>query len=160
MSNFFDFKIKTINGDLLDFSKLKGNKILVVNTASECGLTPQYAQLQELYENYKSQGLQILAFPCNDFGGQEPGSAETIKEFCTLNYGVTFPIMEKVAVKGSKIHPVYAWLTQKETNGVENVEITWNFQKFLINPDGTYKAFLPPTESPFSETILQWLNQK
>jgi len=158
MSNFYDLSANTINGILKNFTDFKGKKLLVVNTASECGLTPQYAQLQELYKEYNKKGFEVLAFPCNDFGAQEPGSAENIREFCTMQYGVSFPIFEKISIKGKGKSDVYNWLTSKALNKVEDVEIQWNFQKFLINADGSYYKSLAPSVLPLDEEILNWLS--
>jgi glutathione peroxidase len=131
-SSIYSFKVTALDGSTIDFAKFKGKKILIVNTASECGYTPQYADLQKLYEGYKSK-LVIIGFPANNFGGQEPGSNAEIKEFCKKNYGVSFPIAEKVSVKGDDIHPLFKWLTNKTENGVMDAEIKWNFTKFLLD---------------------------
>ena len=128
-SGFYDFKVKTLEGADFDFSSLKGKKVMVVNTASKCGYTPQYKDLEEVYERYQDD-LVIIGFPANNFMNQEPGSASEIREFCTENYGVTFPIMEKISVKGKDIHPLYQWLTSKAKNGVIDSEVKWNFQKY------------------------------
>jgi glutathione peroxidase len=133
---FFDFTVKTIDGEDFLLSQLKGHKIMVVNVASQCGYTPQYAQLQELYDKYKSNNFTIVAFPANNFGQQEPGTNAEIKDFCSLNYGVTFPLMAKISTKGADIAPIYKWLTDKNENGKENAEVLWNFQKFLIDREG------------------------
>ena len=128
------FKVPSIDGGTIDFSKFKGKKILVVNTASKCGYTPQYADLEKLYEQYKSK-LVIVGFPANNFGGQEPGSNAEINAFCQKNYGVTFTMAEKVSVKGDDTHPLFKWLTSKTENGVMDAEIKWNFTKFLLKRD-------------------------
>ncbi|MGM0648657.1 MAG: glutathione peroxidase, partial [Bacteroidota bacterium] len=120
---FHDFVVQDINGKDFDFSQLKGKKVLVVNTASKCGFTPQYEGLQDLYEKYKDQDFTIIGFPANNFMNQEPGSDEEIKSFCTTNYGVTFPMMSKISVKGDNMHPVYQWLTQKSKNGKEDSKV-------------------------------------
>ncbi len=156
--SFFDLEIHSLDGKPFDIKKLRGKKLLIVNTASACGLTPQYAQLQELYAHSQNKNFEILAFPCNDFAGQEPGSAEQIAEFCSTNYGVTFPIMEKVKIKSSPIHPVYEWLTQKSKNGVEDSVVEWNFHKYLIDENGNYVASIAATESPLSEQILSFFD--
>ncbi|MBL7964380.1 MAG: glutathione peroxidase [Flavobacteriales bacterium] len=158
MSNFFELSVRSLTGDTVNLSRYRGNKIMVVNTASECGYTPQYRQLQELYIAYQDKGFVVLGFPSNDFGRQEPGSAEEIAVFCEKNYGVTFPMMEKVVTKGAGQHPVYAWLTRKELNGKLNTEVSWNFQKFLINADGTLHTTLAPATDPMSEPVLSWLD--
>jgi glutathione peroxidase len=128
-----DFKCKTLDDKEFSFSSLKGKKIMIVNTASECGYTPQYKDLQALYEKYKNSNFVIIGFPCNDFGGQEPGSAGEIQSFCSKNYGVTFPLMEKVVVKGDNKCEIYKWLTSKTENGVEDSKVNWNFNKYLID---------------------------
>ena len=156
-SDFYDFKVKTLEGADFDFSSLKGKKVMVVNTASKCGNTPQYKDLQELYERYEGK-LIIIGFPANNFLSQEPGSAEDIRNFCTLNYGVTFPMMEKISVKGKDMHPVYKWLTSKEKNGVMDSEVTWNFQKFLVDENGKLVDVVKPKEKPGSEKVMAFLS--
>ena len=156
MKNLHDFKIKAIDGSEYDLAKLKGKKVLLVNTASECGLTPQYEQLQELYDNTDRNKLEIIAFPANNFGGQEPGTNEEIATFCQQNYGVTFPVMGKVSVKGNDKHPVFHWLTHKAENGVADIDITWNFQKFLIDERGQLVKSVGPQTLPIDEEILSW----
>src|SRR5512135_1819178 len=128
---FYDFKVKTLEGKEFDFSSLKGKKVMIVNTASKCGFTPQYSDLEELYEKY-SDRLVIIGFPANNFANQEPGSAAEIREFCTEKYNITFPLMEKISVKGSDMHPLYRWLTSKSENGVMDCEGRCNFQKYVI----------------------------
>jgi glutathione peroxidase len=156
-----DFKAKTIDGKDFDFASLKGKKVLIVNTASECGYTPQYETLQKLYEKYQSTGkFEIIGFPCNQFGAQEPGSAEEIQTFCKKNYGVTFPIMEKIDVKGEKQHEIYKWLTHKTENGVEDSEVRWNFNKYLIDENGHYVKHLGSGVEPMSEEITNWIDGK
>ncbi len=155
-NSIHQFKVAALDGGTIDFSSFKGKKILVVNTASECGYTPQYAGLQQLYEKYGSK-LAIVGFPSNDFGGQEPGSKEEIKSFCQKNYGVTFPMAEKITVKGNDAHEVYQWLTSKEKNGVQSSEVKWNFNKFLLDENGVLlKKFDSDTE-PLSESITELL---
>jgi len=158
-SGFYDFKVKTLEGDTFDFSKLKGKKVMIVNTASKCGFTPQYKDLEELYEN-NSDKLVIIGFPANNFLHQEPGSATEIREFCTRNYGVTFPMMEKISVKGKDMHPLYKWLTSKEFNGVMDSEVKWNFQKYLIDENGKLVDVLYSKEKPGSDKVLSWLSSK
>jgi glutathione peroxidase len=158
--NFYDFSVKTIDGNALSLSEFKGKKIMVVNVASKCGLTPQYKQLQALFEKYGNNDFVIIAFPANNFGAQEPGTSKEIKEFCTENYGVTFPIMEKISVKGNDIAPVYQWLTQKTKNGKDDAEVTWNFQKFLIDENGNWVKSFPPRTSPDNEEIIKWIENK
>jgi len=155
--NFHSFKVKNIEGKEFDLASLKGKKVLVVNTASKCGLTPQYRQLQEFYEMYGGSGFTIVAFPANNFLSQEPGSNEEIKTFCEKNYGVTFPIMEKISVKGNDIHQVFKWLTNKSENGKMDATVQWNFQKFLIDENGNLVDVLSPRESPDSEKIINWI---
>ena len=127
--SFYDFTVKTIDGKDFPLSSLKGKKVLVVNVASKCGLTPQYAQLEKLYEKYKDNDFVIIGFPANNFMGQEPGSNEEIAQFCSLNYDVTFPMMAKISVKGKEIAPLYQWLTEKKLNGKEDAPVQWNFQR-------------------------------
>ena len=146
-----------LNEATIDFSKYKGKKVLIVNTASECGYTPQYADLQKLYEAHKSN-LVIVGFPANNFGGQEPGSNTEIKGFCKKNYGVTFPMAGKVSVKGDDIHPIFKWLTTKSENGVMDAEIKWNFTKFLLDEKGKLIAVFPSKVNPNSEEITKYLN--
>lgn len=160
MRTLHDFSVTDINGNAFDLSSLKGKKVLLVNTASECGLTPQYAQLQELYENYGGEGFEIIGFPSNDFAGQEPGSEADIASFCQKNYGVTFPMMAKVQVKGNGVAPVYAWLTRKSENGVSDYEVKWNFHKFLIDEQGKLVRDIAPQASPLDEDILDWVGVK
>ena len=136
MKNFYDIEAKTIDGEAVKLEQFKGKTLLIVNTASKCGFTGQYDGLQELYETYKDRGFVILGFPSNDFLKQEPGSNEEIASFCKLNYGVTFPMFEKISVKGDAQHPLYQFLTSKETNPEFSGKISWNFNKFLISKDG------------------------
>lgn len=156
--NFYQLSATDINGRPYPMSALKGHKVMVVNTASECGFTPQYKQLEELYEKYKADGFIIIGFPSNDFGGQEPGDEKQIAAFCEKNYGVTFPLMAKVATKGEGQSPVYAWLTEKKENGVLDSEVKWNFQKYLIDENGHLVKMLPSAVEPLSEPVLHWLD--
>lgn len=156
-TNFHSFTVRTIDGDIFPLSSLKGKKVMVVNVASKCGLTPQYEQLQKLYEKYRDRNFVVVAFPANDFGAQEPGSSQEIREFCTRNYGVSFPVMEKISVKGNEISPLYRWLTLKSDNGKEDAEVTWNFQKFLIDENGEWVKMIPPRTSPDSPEIISWI---
>ena len=158
--SFYDFAVKTIDGKEFSLSSLKGKKVLVVNVASKCGLTPQYAQLEKLYEKYKDKDFVIIGFPANNFMGQEPGSNEEIAQFCSLNYGVTFPMMAKISVKGKEIAPLYQWLTEKKLNGKEGASVQWNFQKFMIDENGNWVGFASPKESPFSEKIVTWIEKE
>lgn len=146
------FKVKALDGGQIDFSEFKGKKILIVNTASECGYTPQYKVLQQLYDTYKDK-LVVIGFPSNDFGGQEPGSNTEIKAFCTKNYGVSFPMGAKIDVKGNDIAPLYQFLTQKNKNGVLDAEIKWNFNKFLLNEKGEIIKKFESSVDPMSEEI-------
>ena len=154
------FKVKDINGDVFDMASLKGKKVLIVNVASKCGNTPQYEQLQEMYDKYKDTGFVVVGFPANDFGSQEPGSRSDIMAFCTENYGVTFPMMDKLSTKGEKQSPLYEWLTQKSKNGVSDSEVTWNFQKYMIDKDGKLVDFASPKEKPNSDKIISWIESK
>lgn len=153
------FTVETLEGDQFDFSSLKGKKIMVVNTASKCGLTPQYKDLQALYEQYGSEKFVIVGFPANNFMKQEPGSNEEIAAFCERNYGVTFPMMAKIDVKGNDIHPIYSFLTQKEKNGVMDSKVTWNFQKYLINEEGVLEKVISPRTSPVDEEVIAWITK-
>jgi glutathione peroxidase len=155
--SIYEFKVPSLEGSTIDFSKYKGKNILVVNTASKCGYTKQYADLEKLYEQYKGN-LVIIGFPANNFGEQEPGSNEEIKEFCEKNYGVKFPMAEKVSVKGDDIHPLFKWLTSKQENGVMDAEIKWNFTKFLLDKNGKLIAVFPSAVNPMSEEITKYLN--
>ena len=150
--NIYGFKVASLDGSTIDFSTFKGKKILIVNTASQCGYTPQYKELEELYEKYKGT-LVIVGFPANNFGEQEPGTNTEIKAFCTKNYGVTFPMAEKISVKGNDMAPIYKWLTQKDQNGVLDAEIKWNFNKFLLDEHGKMIAYFPSKVTPMSEEI-------
>jgi glutathione peroxidase len=150
------YKVKSIDGKQIDFASFKGKKILVVNTASQCGYTPQYKALEKVYEQYKGK-LVIIGFPCNQFGGQEPGTNAEIISFCEKNYGVTFPLADKIDVKGADIAPVYQWLTQKSKNGVLDASISWNFNKFLLDENGKMIAYFPSNVTPDSQEILSRL---
>lgn len=153
------FKVTTLTGEEFDFSALKGKKIMVVNTASECGLTPQYEQLQAVYEKYQNKGFTIVGFPANNFGAQEPGSNQQIAAFCQKNYGVTFPMMSKISVKGDDMHEVYQFLTQKSKNGLEDSEVAWNFQKYLLDEDGYLVKVIHPKVLPNDDEIIQWIEK-
>jgi glutathione peroxidase len=156
---FHDFKVTDIDGKEFALSSLKGKKVLVVNVASKCGLTPQYAKLQELYEKYGNKDFVIIGFPANNFAGQEPGTDAEIREFCTKNYGVTFPIMSKIDVTGESKAPLYKWLTEQARNGKMDAEVTWNFQKFMIDENGNWVDFVAPKEDPFCDKIVQWIEK-
>ena len=155
---FYDYKVTDIDGKPFDLSSLKGKKVLVVNTASKCGNTPQYSELEKLYEEYKSKDFVVIGFPANNFMGQEPGSNEEIKNFCTENYGVSFPLMSKISVKGKDMDPLYHWLTSKDLNGVMDSQVSWNFQKYMIDEKGHLVDMVAPREKPYSEKIVNWLN--
>ncbi len=158
--SFYDFKVKTLDGEDFDFSQLKGKKVMIVNTASKCGFTPQYEQLEEIYKKYGGDNFIIIGFPANNFKQQEPGSDKEIKEFCILNYGVTFPMMSKISVKGPDIHPLYKWLTSKELNGVMDSSVKWNFQKYLINENGVLEKVYYSAVKPDSNEIIEWITKK
>jgi glutathione peroxidase len=159
-NGFYDFKVKTLDGGTFDFATLKGKRVLIVNTASKCGFTPQYKDLEELYKRYGGEKFVIIAFPANNFANQEPGTAAEIKEFCTKNYGVTFPMMEKISVKGNDMNPVYQWLTSKSENGLMDSEVKWNFQKYLIDENGNLKDVVYSKDSPLSDKIVAWVSAK
>jgi glutathione peroxidase len=156
VSSIHQFKVEGIDGVEIDFAQFKGKKIIVVNVASECGYTPQYQQLQELYKEFKDN-LVIIGFPANDFGAQEPGSNVEIQQFCTSVYGVRFPMAAKISVTGPNRHPIYEWLTRKDLNGELNAEVQWNFCKFLLDEKGKLLQFLPSAISPLDDQILNWV---
>ena len=156
-NSIYDFTMNDIDGKPVDLAKYKGKKLLLVNVASKCGYTPQYAELQELYEAYKDK-LTILAFPANNFGGQEPGSSKDIKSFCSENYGISFPIFEKISVKGVDKHPLYRWLSDKKQNGWNNEEPSWNFCKYFINEKGELIKFFPSAVKPMDSEILKLID--
>ena len=153
----YDFKVTALDGSAFDLSSLKGKKVMVVNTASKCGLTPQYKDLEALYKQYGDDKFVIIGFPANNFAQQEPGSNKEISEFCTKNYGVTFPMMSKISVTGDNIDPLYKWLTSKEENGVMDAPVQWNFQKFLIDENGKLVDMVPPKELPTSEKVIKFI---
>jgi glutathione peroxidase len=156
----YQFNVQDLSGNAYDFAALKGKKIMIVNTASECGLTPQYEQLQAVYEKYKDQNFVIVGFPANNFGSQEPGSNAQIASFCQKNYGVTFPMMAKISVEGNDQHPVYQFLTQKAKNGLEDSEVQWNFQKYLIHENGELAKVISPRVLPTDSEIINWIEGK
>ena len=158
-NGFYDFSVKNIDGKDFAFNTLKGKTVLVVNTASECGYTPQYKELEELYKKYKEKGLIVLGFPANNFGGQEPGTNSEIKTFCEKNYGVSFFMMEKISVKGEDAHPFYQWLCKKELNGVGDAEVKWNFNKFLISKEGKWLKHFGSRTNPMSEEITSLIEK-
>ena len=159
-TSFYDLKTKTIDGKEFDFSSLKGKKVLVVNTASKCGYTPQYEDLEKLYQTYKDKNFVIIGFPANNFMRQEPGTNSDIKEFCTKNYGVTFQMMEKISVKGDDMDAIYLWLTSKTKNGKMDSEIKWNFQKYMIDEKGNLVDIAYSKEKPMSDKIVNWISAK
>lgn len=155
-NTIYNFKVPSIEGGTIDFSQFKGKKILVVNTASKCGYTPQYEGLEKLYKEHKDQ-LVIVGFPANNFKGQEPGTNEEILEFCKVRFGVTFPLASKVDVVGDNTHPLFKWLTTKDQNGVLDATIAWNFNKFLLDENGKLLAYFPSKTTPESADILKYL---
>lgn len=156
--NIYQFKVKDLEGNDFDFASLKGKKILIVNTASKCGLTPQYKDLETIYEKYKDNNFVIIGFPANNFASQEPGSNKEIGEFCQRNYGVTFPMMGKISVKGNDMDKIYQFLTQKSKNGLQDSEVEWNFQKYLINENGELEKVISPRVLPTDAEIVDWIN--
>ncbi len=155
----YDFTVLDIEGNSFSFSTLKGKKIMIVNTASKCGLTPQYKDLQSLHERYKDSNFVIVGFPANNFMSQEPGTNEDIAQFCEKNYGVTFLMMEKISVKGNDQHPLYQYLTSKDRNGLSDEEVKWNFQKFLMDENGQLIKVISPRTSPLAEEITSWIEE-
>lgn len=155
----YQFTVEDINGKPFALADLKGKKVMIVNTASKCGLTPQYKELEALYQQYKDKDFIIIGFPANNFLGQEPGSNEQIASFCSINYGVTFPMMSKISVKGKNMHPLYQFLTQKSKNGVEDSKVKWNFQKYLIGRDGKLEKVIDPKTLPSSDEVTQWIEK-
>jgi glutathione peroxidase len=156
--SFYDFTVQTIDGQPFNFSDLKGKKVMIVNTASKCGHTPQYKDLELLKKAY-GQKLVIIGFPANNFMNQEPGTNDEIKAFCTSNYGVTFPMMSKISVKGADINPLYQWLTKKSLNGVADSEVQWNFQKYLIDENGKLVGYFKPEVKPLSDDVIMWVTK-
>lgn len=156
MKTIYDFKVKDLSGNDFDFATLKGKKVMIVNTASKCGFTPQYEELQLLYEQYQDSFV-IIGFPANNFGAQEPGTNEEIATFCKKNYGVTFPMMSKISVKGEDMAPIYKYLTQKSQNGLEDSQVEWNFQKYLIDESGHLIKVLKSDVTPTDEQVTDWV---
>lgn len=154
------FKVNDIEGKEFDMATLKGKKVMIVNTASKCGLTPQYEQLEKVYQKYKDQNFVIIGFPANNFMSQEPGTNEEIAAFCQKNYGVSFPMMEKISVKGKDQHPIYTFLTSKKYNGLEDNSVSWNFQKYLINKAGQLEKVISPRTLPDDKEIIDWIEKK
>jgi glutathione peroxidase len=157
--SIYQFKVKDLSGKEFDFASLKGKKILVVNTASKCGYTPQYKDLEAIYEKYKANNFVIVGFPANNFGSQEPGTDSEIGVFCSKNYGVTFPMMSKISVKGDDMAKIYQFLTQKSMNGLQDSKVEWNFQKYLINEKGHLEKVLLSKVSPLDSEVVNWVNQ-
>ncbi|MRX70005.1 glutathione peroxidase [Flavobacterium resistens] len=153
----YQFKVEDLSGKTFDFASLKGKKVLIVNTASKCGLTPQYKDLEAVYKEYKDKNFVIVGFPANNFAGQEPGTNEEIATFCQLNYGVTFPMMDKVSVKGDDMCEVYKFLTQKSKNGLQDSEVEWNFQKYLINEKGELVKVIKPKTLVTDPEVINWI---
>lgn len=156
--NIYDFKINGLEGGVIDFAAFKGKKIMIVNTASKCGFTPQYEELETLYKNYQDK-LVLIGFPSNNFLFQEPGDNQSIAAFCKKNYGVTFPMAEKINVKGKNKHPIYVWLTQKKYNHFSDNKVKWNFQKYLLNENGKLIAIFAPNVKPLSEEITSLIKK-
>lgn len=154
--SIYKIKINSLQGKALDLASFEGKKILFVNVASKCGFTAQYRELQKLYDTYKDQ-LVVIGVPCNQFGRQEPGDSDEIEEFCEINYGVTFPITEKIDVNGSNQHPLYAWLTKKYVNGKQNSSVKWNFQKYLVDDKGQFLDYFYSITKPFNSRITKYL---
>ena len=153
----YQLKVEDLSGNPFDFASLKGKKIMIVNTASKCGLTPQYKDLEAIYKEYKDKGFVIVGFPANNFASQEPGTNEEIGAFCQQNYGVTFPMMDKISVKGDDMNEVYKFLTQKSKNGLQDSEVEWNFQKYLINEKGELVKVIHPKTLPTDPEIINWI---
>jgi glutathione peroxidase len=156
-TTIYQFNVEDLSGKTFDFATLKGKKILIVNTASKCGLTPQYEQLEAVYEKYKAKNFVIIGFPANNFAKQEPGTNDEIGAFCKKNYGVTFPMMSKVSVKGNDMCQLYQFLTQKSKNGLQDSEVEWNFQKYLINEQGELEKVVKPQTLPTDAEIINWI---
>ena len=155
--NIYQFKVQDLSGDTFDFATLKGKKVMIVNTASKCGLTPQYKDLEATYKEYKDKGFVIVGFPANNFASQEPGNNEEIATFCQQNYGVSFPMMDKISVKGDDMAAIYKFLTQKSKNGLQDSEVEWNFQKYLINEKGELVKVIAPRTLVTSPEVLDWI---
>lgn len=157
--NIHQFKAVDLSGNEFDFSTLKGKKVIIVNTASKCGLTAQYESLEAIYKHYQDSNFVIIGFPANNFGAQEPGTNTEIAAFCQRNYGVSFPMMEKVSVKGEDMCAVYQFLTQKAKNGVADSDVEWNFQKYLINEKGELDKVIKPQVAPNDPVIINWIKE-
>jgi glutathione peroxidase len=159
-ASVYDFQLKNIDGQDFNLAQYHGKKLLIVNTASKCGFTPQYKELEELYKTYGGDKFTIIGFPANNFGSQEPGTNTEIQEFCTKNYGVTFPMMEKISVKGDDMAPLYKWLTNKSENGKLDAPVKWNFQKFMIDENGLLVDVAMSNEVPNCDKIVNWIKGK
>jgi glutathione peroxidase len=159
ISSIHQFTANSIEGKVIDLKEFKGKKLIIVNTASECGLTPQFKELQEVYDTFKDKNLIIIGFPTNNFAHQDPGTNTEINSFCQRNYGVTFLMMEKISVKGETMHPIYKWLTSKSLNGVMSSTVKWNFQKYLIDENGFLVDFISPWKKPNCKKIINWIEK-
>lgn len=157
--SFYDFKVTDIHGKIFDFATLKGKKVMIVNTASECSLAPQLKKLEELYEEYGGEDFEIIAFPCNDFANHEPGDNQEIYDVYSQKFGITFPIMAKIAIRGDTMNPVYEWLTNSQENGTLDAKVMWNYQKFLIDKTGHVEDVIWPIGSPKSKRVETWLQE-
>jgi glutathione peroxidase len=157
--SIYQFTAEKLDGTTFNFESLKGKKVLIVNTASKCGYTPQYEQLEAIYKEYKDKGFTVIGFPANNFKSQEPGTNEEIETFCKLNYGVTFPMMAKISVKGEDMSPIYQFLTDKEKNGVKDSEVKWNFQKYLIDQKGHLVEVYYSKTKPDAPEIVNWIKE-
>ena len=158
-TSIYDYKLTDINGKTFDMSELKGKKMLLVNTATECGFHPQFSEMEKLYEDYKDKDFVVVAIPSNDFGNKEPGSNEEIKNYVEDNYGVTFPVMAKTSVTGDNESPLYEWLTKKELNGVMDTKVAWNYQKYMIDENGKLVGIVEAKESPASDKVVEWIEK-
>jgi glutathione peroxidase len=156
-NSFYQFKMKTLDGKLIDFQEYKGKKVLLVNTASKCGYTPQYTELEQLWDSYKDKNVVVLGFPANNFMAQEPGTNDDIMDFCQKNYGVSFPVFEKIDVTGDKQHPLFKWLSHKDQNGWNDQAPSWNFCKYIINEKGELIGFYPSKVKPLDKEIVEKL---
>lgn len=158
--SLYNIRVNTIDGEEITLKKFEGKVLLIVNTASKCGLTPQYSELEKLYQKFGEDKFEILGFPCNQFGNQEPGGSDEIQKFCQINYGVTFPMFEKIDVKGSNIHPLFKHLVEQK-KGLLNDEIKWNFTKFLVDAKGNVVSRFAPTTKPtkLEKKIVDLINQ-
>lgn len=158
-NSFYDFKVTDIHGKIFDFATLKGKKVMVVNTASECSLAPQLIKLEELYEEYGGEDFEIIVFPCNDFASHEPGDSNQIYDVYSRKFGVTFPIMAKISIRGDNMNPLYQWLTSSKENGTLDAKVIWNYQKFLIDKNGTVEDVIWPIGSPAGKRVEAWLQE-